>query len=422
MPITRITNVEENALAECILPFNYTIASQNSKTATLVVRAPRDDRSAVKQDIESRLSAKGYTVVSDRTGGSIGSTILSYKNTQVKITYKPLSGGMSETTLNSTITELCPALAFMAGKRFTNASQLYNFVKGTLREENRYGCYIDARDKQSGKDFIKQMPTSSKFKEKLNNALAILKYLYDLDNQSKIKQVYFAYRGKPAGIDPNHKGDLFVKFDNGNMLGVSLKAGGERTAEPQLNTYVNKMFDDFDRDLDKTKLKKEVYNKVHSVLGLPQDWESRNKKPNAIDIIEDYKKNQPKQYDSLYDTMLEICRDAVIAAVNKNKSDTESYIIKQVLKKDANVPLVVVKAYGLSYKMVTDEDKLEQFLPRAKTITARKSDTSKQDWFIDLKAGSDTLTMKMAIRTNKPEPNNKIAQGFNLAIKFNGLI
>ena len=422
MPITRITNAEESALAECILPFNYTISSQNTKTATLVVRAPRDDRSTVKKDIESRLSAKGYTVVSDRSGGSTGSTILSYKNTQVKITYKPLSGGMSETTLNSTITELCPALAFMAGKRFSNPTSLYNFIKGTLREENRYGCYLDARDKQSGKDFIKQMPTSSKFKEKLNNALAILKYLYDLDGQSKIKQVYFAYRGKPSGIDPNHKGDLFVEFTNGNMLGVSLKAGGERTAEPQLNTYVNKMLDDFNRDFDKTKLKREVYNKVHSTLGLPQDWESRNKKPSAINTIEDYKRDYPKAYDAAYDTMLEMCRDAVIATVNKNKTDAENYLIKQVLKKDENVPLVVVKAYGTSYKMVTDEDKLEQFLPRAKTITARKSDTSKQDWFIDLKAGSDTLTMKMAIRTNKPEPNNKIAQGFNLAIKFNGLI
>ena len=157
-------------------------------------------------------------------------------------------------------------------------------------------------------------------------------------------------------------------------------------------------------------------------MGLPQDWESRNKKPAAINTIVDYKQDHPKQYDELYDTMLEMCRNAVIATVNKNKADTEKYLIKQVLKKDENVPLVVVKAYGTSYKMVTDEDKLEQFLPRAKTITARKSDSSKQDWFIDLKAGSDTLTMKMAIRTNKPEPNNKLAQGFNLAIKFNGLI
>ena len=62
-------------------------------------------------------------------------------------------------------------------------------------------------------------------------------------------------------------------------------------------------------------------------------------------------------------------------------------------------------------------------IPKTKTIRARKSNTSKQDWFIDLQGtGRQKLTMKMSIRTNQPPPNNKIAQGFNLAVKFNGIV
>ena len=47
---------------------------------------------------------------------------------------------------------------------------------------------------------------------------------------------------KPTGVNPNHKGDIFLVFkdknNKPNIEGVSLKAGGEKTAEPQFNSYV----------------------------------------------------------------------------------------------------------------------------------------------------------------------------------------
>jgi len=421
MRISRITTREEDALKKCIAPYVYTVSKQNSKTATLVVRAPRDDRSSVKQKIEEKLTKKNYTVTQDRSGGSTGSTIIPYKGTRVQIIYKPLSGGMSETTLNSTITELAPAIAFMANKKFTDVHKFHKFLMESIPTGNKYGCYLNAQDKTAGHKFIQDMPSSSKFEEKMDNAIAILNYLYDLDSKSKIKQVYFAYRAKPEGINVNHKGDLFVQFKNKTWLGVSLKAGGERTAEPQLNTYVNKMFDDYNRQQDKMKLQNAVYNEIHSKIGLPRQWADRTNKKDSIESILTFKENDPKTYDMLYDKMLEMCRTAVVDAVNKNLADTKDYIVKQVLKKDENVPLVVVKAFGRNYKMVTDEDKLELFLPKTDKITAKKSTSSKQEWFIELTNKKEKLTMKMSIRTNQPEPNNKIAQGFNLAIKFNGL-
>ena len=72
--------------------------------------------------------------------------------------------------------------------------------------------------------------------------------------------------------------------------------------------------------------------------------------------------------------------------------------------------------------MVTDEDALEAFLPKVRDVKARAATSAKQDWFIDLVGEKQTLTMKMTVRTNKPQPENKIAQGFNLAIKFNGIV
>jgi len=420
--IKNISTTAENKLKKALAPHEYEIKEQNTKSATLIIRAPGKDRSTVKTTVEKQLKTAGYVVTKLAAGGSIGTTSIIVNEYQVKINYKPISGGMSETTLNSTITELAPAYAFMANKKFTSVDTFYDFLKKSVKERKDYGVYVNAGDKTSGTSYIGTFPSSSKYKEKMENAMAVTKYLHDLNAKSTISQVIWGYRAKPTGIDAAHKGDLFVKFATGKWLGVSLKAGSEKSAEPQLNTYVNKLFDDFGRISDKEILKKKVHTAVHKKLDLPMDWESRKNKVESIQIIESFKQQKNTEYEKLYDKMLEICRDSVIEAINKSKKDTIAYLYKQVLKKDENVPLVVVKAYGKDYKMVTDEDVLEGFIPKTTKIVASKSASSKQEWYIDLKAKGETLRMKMTIRTNKSPPDNKIGQGFNLSIKFNGTV
>lgn len=415
-----VTQQDKMKFDNAIEPYSYTVKTATTRRTTLVVRAPKNDRERVKRDIEDKLSKAKIVYELSQTGGSVGSTLVKFDNHTLQITYKPTSGGMAETTLNSTITELVPSLAFMADKTFRSVEELYDFVSETTG--NEYGVYVNSRDAAAGKQFIDVMPTSSKYQEKMENALAILNYLKDLHKETPITQVYWGYRAKPTGIPASHKGDLFVKFRNGNMLGVSLKAGGEKTAEPQLNTYVNKFFDDYGYTREKTTLKDLVHSKIHSTLGLPKEWDSRANKRKSINAITAYKNKNSREYEAKYDQMLEIVRDGLISAVNKNKVKTLEYIQKQVLKKDDNVPLVVVKAFGTKYKMVTDEDDLEAFLPKVRTVKAYKSPTSKQNWFIELNAGGgEKLTMNMSVRSNKSPPENKIAQGFNLAIKFNGI-
>jgi len=408
----------QEAFDLAISPIQYSVVKETSVLSTLVVRAPSADRQKVKLDLETKLRRARINFTKSLQGGSVGSTEFKLDNKKIRIIYKPTSGGMSETTLNSTITELVPAIAFMNGKKqFSTVDQLYDFILNAKSG----GVYVNPNDEKAGKTFIDQMPDSSKFKDKMQNAMAILKYLWDLHKKMPIKQVYWGYRSKPNNINPSHKGDLFVHFTNNKWLGVSLKAGGEKTKEPQLNTYVNKLYDDYGRSNDKLKLIQKVYNEIHKKLGFKPGWDSRESKPSSIAKLEALKKTDIKRYEDYYDMMLEIIRDDVINTVNKSMKDTIEYIKKQILKKDVNVPLVVVKAAGTSYSFVTDEDSIETFIPQISSIKAYKSGSSKQNWHIDLMSKNSKITMNMSIRSNQPMPNNKLAQGFNLAVKFNGI-
>ena len=74
-----------------------------------------------------------------------------------------------------------------------------------------------------------------------------------------IVEVYWGYRTKPRGVDPSNPGDIFLKYANGGMLGVSLKAGTASSKEPILNTYVKPIFDYFGKPNDYRTLKESLY-------------------------------------------------------------------------------------------------------------------------------------------------------------------
>ena len=108
----------------------------------------------------------------------------------VRMGYKPRSGGMTETTLNSTITELVPCIAFLNRIVERNPEKLYEKV---LALPQKQACYIGS-DQKAGVDFLEDMPKSSKFKEKMMNAVAITKYLEEMDSKQKIKNVFWTYK------------------------------------------------------------------------------------------------------------------------------------------------------------------------------------------------------------------------------------
>ena len=117
-------------------------------------------------------------------------------------------------------------------------------------------------------------------------------------------------------------------------------------------------------------------------------------------------------------------RKGVVQLFNKNKEKTLKYIQTEVLRDAPDVPTIVIKAIGTGYEEVTDRDAVGVFLPQVKFIKAYASSSSKQDWFIELKSGTESLTMKMSIRSNKPGHAGKKKLGqfpTGLAIKYNGL-
>jgi len=122
--------------------------------------------------------------------------------------------------------------------------------------------------------------------------------------------------------------------------------------------------------------------------------------------------------------MLEIMRKGVVELFNKSKDKTLAYIQSEVLRDAPDVPTIVIKAVGSDYEEVTDRDAVGVFLPQVKFIKAYSSRSSKQDWFIELKSGTETITMKMSIRSNKSGHAGKKKLGqfpTGLAIKYNGL-
>ena len=105
--ISALNKKDQAKFEKTILPYTYTIDNASSKTTTIVIRAASNERTKVKSDVESKLKKANFNIEKSRSGGSVGSSDVVFDNHTVKVTYKPVSGGMSETTLNSTVPAVC---------------------------------------------------------------------------------------------------------------------------------------------------------------------------------------------------------------------------------------------------------------------------------------------------------------------------
>ena len=110
---------------------------------------------------------------------------------------------MQETTLNSTITELAPAVAFTQKIVYKGWQDLYDQIKAT--DPKKLTVYVNEKNRKSGTEFINNFPKSSKFQTKMENAIGVLGWLKSEDKVKKIGNVIWGYREKPAGVDSKHK-------------------------------------------------------------------------------------------------------------------------------------------------------------------------------------------------------------------------
>jgi len=396
--------------------------SANSKTTVFVARS--NDRLTDRDELVRNLKQSGVDAeVREKAGQSVDPIHIDKGfDTKVIILIKPKSGGIGETTLNASITELFPAIAWE--KNFnvgTNIEKFYDFL--LEQDPTKLKC-VNPKDVKAAIETIQKASESSKYSEKMLNAMDVLKYIKDENKNKPIKNVYWGYRAKPKGVPKNHPGDIFLEFQDGEMLGVSLKAGGKKTKEPKLNTYVNPIYTAF-KDKGVNSLKLELHKKVYSKIdGIPdaRSYDGSKRRDTAKALVELSKKDN-KRYEQLYDQHLEVCRSAVIDLFNKNKDKTLDYIRTEILRDAPEVPTKVIKAVKDDFEEITSNDELGVFLPVVKFIKAYPSRTSKQNWFIELTSRDETVTMEMSIRTNKAgnAGQKKLGQFFNLAVKYNSL-
>ena len=415
-----------NALFNILNKYSYEIKKSSATRQVLYIKDK--DKTGAQKDIEKQLTKSKlsfYRKKDNQLSGSTEVTVIDYsfvvKNGTVVLVFKPAAGGMQETTLNSTITELAPALAFTEGYKPKTVQDFYNFLKEV--NHDKASVYVVDRDIESGKKFVDEFPKSSKFEEKMENAMGVLKYLHEEHKKRPIKNVLWGYRAKPDRVDDKHKGDLFIVYKNGKMLGVSLKAGEEKSKEPKLNTYVNVILENLaPKEVD--VLRTALYNKVYKRFSSDKTtYDKGQSKKDILSKLSHYEKTDLAGYDKTYDEGLVIIRDTLIKIFEKNVKTTVDYLNKAIGGQDESVPLLVVKAYGKDYKILTDEDDVVVFLPKVKKIKCYASTSSKQDFFIELIASStDKLVLKFAVRTNKTGDEHKLGQFYNLAVKFNGIV
>ena len=410
------------------------INSKKSSSKRTVITVKSGDRENDRDEILRRLSQVGVQAKIGSSSSSVDPIDGFHDNQNFRIEVKPLSGGMQETTLNSSITELFPCIAFENNYRPKSVEDFMSFLMSV--NVNQMNC-IHSKDKEAAKKTINDAESSSKYEDKMNNAIAITQYLYDTSKTKPIHSVYWGYRtsSKPKGVPGNHPGDVFIKFGgSGDMefLGVSLIAGGKKTKEPQLNTYVGPIWRFFKLDNDLQKLKQIAYAQVYSkIKGMPavdnfdggKTGRHRDRKITEKALV-DYEKKNSRGYEKDYDTMLEIMRTGIINLFNKNRNKSLEYIKSEILRDAPEVPTIVIKAVGSNYEEITDRDDLGVFLPQVQFIRAYTSTKSKQNWVLELKSRDQIVSMLMTIRSNKSGNAGKRKLGqfpTGLAVKYNGL-
>jgi hypothetical protein len=401
--------------------------SVKKASATLVTYTIKSkDRLTTREGVRSQLLSAGFPknkVIQKLVSSESSMEIIETKpgRTNYRFVFKPTRGGMSQTTLNASITELFPCIAFITGIKSRSVKNNKDFYNKIIANNNpSLPCYVNARDAAAGKEFIEKAE-NGKFDEKVKNALNVLRWIEGVNRKHPITNVFWGYRAKPKGVRSNHPGDIFLQFTNGQMLGVSLKAGGATTDEPKLNTYVKPIYDFYGKSREYEALKDKLWPQYMQVSGVTEDDKKRwGTKALAMKTYE-FEKTNPTAYDALYDQNLAIIKQELANLLNSDMQKTKRWLLENLTNQDREVPLVVVKATQVTARRDKSSDVLTEALASVSSIMASptpKSGSSKQGWFIRLSDGS-RLELDFTTRTNKVGAMHKMGQFSNLAVKFN---
>ena len=425
-PVDKVQNFlsEDIDLPKDVLDgFEYTQTDKSAKSR-VVIKVVSDDRDTDRDEILRRLKNAGISANTTSTNSSVDPIDGNHDGRNFRINVKPKSGGMGESTLNSSITELFPCIAF---EKKLNPKNIEDFMEKLMAVDlSKCKCIISS-DLDAAEKTVNGAEGSSKYRDKMDAALAILNFLNDQHNDKSIKQVYWGYRGKPTGVPKGHPGDMFIEYMDKKMLGVSLKAGGKKTSEPQLNTYhrtifVNKRGPSFNDQSGHDALRTLIYNQVYSkIKGMPPidnfDGGKTGRHKDKDKTVKAISKLSKRDADKYYNEYLELARQGIIDRLNKNTKQSMQWIKDAILREAPDVPTIVIKATGgQNYEEVTDRDAVGVFLPQVEFVKAEAGRT-KQNWIIELISGDESVKLSMTIRSSS---GGKLKQ-WSLKVTYNGL-
>ncbi len=332
---------------------------------------------------------------------------------------------MQDTTFMASITELFPAIAFI--NKISPSLSVDDFYNAILAvnpsSSGAPGPYVpgSTTDVTKGKEIIDKSEPGPDFKvrEKITNAKRVTEWLNTHNQNHPIAEVYWGYRTKPIGVDPSNPGDIFLKYANGGMLGVSLKAGTASSKEPILNTYVKPIFDYFGKPNDYLKLKQSLYPQYREAGVSENDIRNRWGSTQLAQQLGRFERENSSEYNRLYDINLELVRNAIVRLFNSNITKTRNFIKREILKTHLKTPFIKVKATQTTAYIDNTYDQLSAGLEAATSIVASPG-ASKQEFLIKLTDGI-TLDMEFSARTNKSGFLHKLGQFENLAVKFNAI-
>ena len=344
-----------------------------------------------------------------------------------------LTEGRVDTTLNASITELFPTLAFNLKSKPLTVEDFKKFIYTLNLNSRKAKLSFDTKHAASAKLVIEKLPTmEDRFvKTKIENAIGITNYLYNLHASNPIKNVVWGYRAKPRGIPATHAGDIFVFFKNGDKIGVSLKAGTAKSKEPLKNTYVGTQYKKL--DIDTKSLEIDLWNRIYSKIpGVKDIANSGNfiKNKEVTKLYVDYYVENQTEADVLYHEMLIVCRQHMCKVINN--MSTEEFInwaqeTFNLQRKGANVPLVLVKAVGTTAEQKSDD--VVDILPLINNHHAYLNKASVQEYLIDIFSPEDKKTLKMTIRSDsgvRPEKGTsgqgRLGQYLQLKMQYSGAI
>ena len=345
--------------------------------------------------------------------------------------------GRVDTTLSAAITELPPALAFNDGYKPSSVEDFKDFVKNHSLNSK---AFVNSGDRQSAKnifDTMEEVLSPKMLDEKFQNAIGITNWLYDLNSKNPIDYVVWGYRAKPEGVPSGHAGDIFIFFKDGSIVGVSLKAGTEKSSEPLLNSFVTTQLNAMGKEDFLPALYQEMWDRVYSKIPGIKNIEGVNAsnyftktyKRAVVDLYVQFYLEDEIEANDLYREMLNVNREVVIDAINSlSLEEFKGWVFNSFnLQKEQEIPLILVKAVGNSASQKSDI--LASTLGSIKSFKAVMDDSSVQGFYIIIEgATGEELKLKMTIRSDKsikpdrpPSNVGRLGQMGMLKFQYSGI-